>query len=196
MRNISTLRDSICCLDADQTHDSVSSLTRMCTDSDTGNVYAADVTHGSVCCLASTNQVRCDVCAIISRKHEGAHNLSAKVSASCASKWTHFKCFTCLQVLWTQSLQDTPGDGLGPDSQITSIAYLPEMEALCIAATAGELLLVQTSRGVQEASGTRCIDDPIQQTSSKAAFRAYQVCRLVNLKRAQPAVHGAQIKNF
>lgn len=58
----------------------------------------------------------------------------------------------CVQVLWSESLQNGSGDGLGPDSQITSIAFLPDLEALCVAASTGELLLVPTSREVQEAS--------------------------------------------
>lgn len=57
-----------------------------------------------------------------------------------------------VQVLWSESLQHASGDGLGPGSQITSVAFLPELDALCIAATSGELLLLLTSREVQEAS--------------------------------------------
>lgn len=54
------------------------------------------------------------------------------------------------QVLWTKNLAETTGDTLGPDSQVASIAFLQELEALSISATGGELLLVHTSREVQE----------------------------------------------
>lgn len=57
-----------------------------------------------------------------------------------------------MQVLWSESLQNASGDGLGPDGHITSFAFLPDLEALCVAAITGELLLVHTSREVQEAS--------------------------------------------
>ena len=82
MRNLSILRDSICCFNWEQTDDSASCLARLCTDSDTGNVYAADVTHGSVSCLASTSQVRCDMCAIISREHNTIPQFKRNTSAS------------------------------------------------------------------------------------------------------------------
>jgi len=58
------------------------------------------------------------------------------------------------QVLWTRnlrkSLEDTSDDGLGPPSRVAGVAYLQELEALCITATGGEILLAQGPREVQE----------------------------------------------
>ncbi len=59
MRNLSVLRDTVASISAQQLQNAdSSSFTQLCTDSDTGNVFLADVTHGTVCCLASNNQVR------------------------------------------------------------------------------------------------------------------------------------------
>lgn len=55
-----------------------------------------------------------------------------------------------MQVLWTLDLRDSPGDGLRPDSTVTSIAFLQELEALCVTATQGELLLVHSNKDVEE----------------------------------------------
>ena len=55
-----------------------------------------------------------------------------------------------MQVLWTLDLRDTPGDGLRPDSTVTNIAFLQELEALCVTATQGELLLVHSNKDVEE----------------------------------------------
>ncbi len=58
------------------------------------------------------------------------------------------------QVLWTrnlrESLEDTSDNGLGPHSYVAGVAYLQELEALCITATGGEILLIQGPREVQE----------------------------------------------
>ena len=57
MRNLLVLRDSMCVVNSDAAHGSPSELARVCADSDTGNVYVADVTLGNVYCLSSNNQV-------------------------------------------------------------------------------------------------------------------------------------------
>jgi len=58
------------------------------------------------------------------------------------------------QVLWTrnlrENLEDTSDDGLGPPSRVAGVAYLQELEALCITATGGEILLAQGPRELQE----------------------------------------------
>ena len=54
------------------------------------------------------------------------------------------------QVLWTLDLTATATDGLGPDSVITNITFLQELEALCVTATQGELLLVHSNKEVEE----------------------------------------------
>ena len=56
--------------------------------------------------------------------------------------------FALSQVLWTQFLTDTTS--LGPDSQITDIAFLQELELLCLSTTEGELLVIQPSREIHE----------------------------------------------
>lgn len=61
MRNLSVLRDSVCAINTDTEDLQQSSSARLCADSDTGNVYVADVTHGSVYCLSSNSQVGCGV---------------------------------------------------------------------------------------------------------------------------------------
>lgn len=80
-------------------------------------------------------------------------------------------CYLCsvvlhVQVLWSETLQIPSGDGLRPGSLITSIAFLPELEALCIAATCGELLLVLPSREVQEARQPLSVDTATQHCST------------------------------
>ncbi|DBA88250.1 hypothetical protein WJX77_011440 [Trebouxia sp. C0004] len=109
MRNLSILRDSICKFPVEKGDHDV----RLCTDSDTSHIYAADVTHSTVCCLSGLNQV-----------------------------------------LWTrnlrENLEDTSDDSLGPRSRVAGVAYLQELEALCITATGGEILLVQGPKEVQE----------------------------------------------
>lgn len=62
MRNLSILRDSVCAIKLEATDGSQPELVCMCIESDTGNVYVADVTHGTVCCLSSNSQVGCYVC--------------------------------------------------------------------------------------------------------------------------------------
>ena len=59
MRNLAILRDSVCAIDLKAADDSRSELVRLCIESDTGNVYVADVTHGTVYCLSSNSQVSC-----------------------------------------------------------------------------------------------------------------------------------------
>jgi len=54
MRNLSILRDSICNFPVGNGDHDV----KLCTDSDTSHIYAADVTHSTVCCLSGLNQVR------------------------------------------------------------------------------------------------------------------------------------------
>ena len=71
-----------------------------------------------------------------------------------------------MQVLWSETLQNPPGDGLRPGSLITSIVFLPELEALCIAATSGELLLVLASREAQEARRPLSVDTATQHCST------------------------------
>ena len=102
-------------------------------------------------------------------------------------------CSSCptVQVLWSESLQHASGDGLGPGSQITSIAFLPGLDAVCIAATSGELLLTLTSREVQEASRPTLQAN----TSIAAPTEHWYACRLVSSRRVLLAVHGAPIKS-
>ena len=100
-----------------------------------------------------------------------------------------------VQVLWSESLPNASGDGLGPGSQITSIAFLPELEALCIAATSGELLLVLTSREVQEARRPLSLLVTQHNIIIAALTEHCHVCRLASSKRASLAVHGALIKS-
>lgn len=64
MRNLSILRDSVCAIDLKATDGAKSQLVRFCIESDTGNVYIADLTHGTVCYLSSNCQVGCFVCPI------------------------------------------------------------------------------------------------------------------------------------
>lgn len=59
MRNLSVLRDCVCAISTDVRDIQQSRSARLCADSDTGNVYVADVTHGSVYCLSSNSQVGC-----------------------------------------------------------------------------------------------------------------------------------------
>ena len=53
-------------------------------------------------------------------------------------------------MLWTLDLTATAADGLGPDSLITNVTFLQELEALCVTATQGELLLVHANKEVEE----------------------------------------------
>ena len=57
MRNLSVLRDCVCAIYSDAGDEFQSQLAQLCADSDTGNVYVADVTHGNVYCLSSNHQV-------------------------------------------------------------------------------------------------------------------------------------------
>ena len=59
MRNLSVLRDSVCAVNSDEGHGSQSGFARLCADSDTGNIYVADVMHGNIYCLSSNHQVGC-----------------------------------------------------------------------------------------------------------------------------------------
>lgn len=54
------------------------------------------------------------------------------------------------QILWSLNLKHTDGDGLGPDSTVTNMTFLQELEAVCLTASQGELLLVQSNKDVEE----------------------------------------------
>lgn len=55
-----------------------------------------------------------------------------------------------MQVIWRLDLKNTAGDGLASDSHVTNITFLQELEALCLTATQGELLLVHSNKDVEE----------------------------------------------
>ena len=116
------------------------------------------------------------------------------------------KCLSCsingyAQVVWTrnlrENLEDTSDDGLGPHSQVVGVAYLQELEALCITATGGEILLVEGPREVQEVhtschftatnfyyNGSRSV------ICNATIHKTWSIFRLASCKRASSAVLG------
>lgn len=58
MRNLSLISDTVCDIDVQSSAiPQHPRSARLCSDSDTGNVYIADVAQGTVCCITSNNQV-------------------------------------------------------------------------------------------------------------------------------------------
>ena len=62
--------------------------------------------------------------------------------------WPSLSSASCLQVLWSASLLEAAAQGgfdLTPSAVITHFAHVPELEAVCIGLSSGELLLLNTA---------------------------------------------------